>query len=200
LGCTGFLFFPAPFLLALFLELLLIRIVNRSTGMPSKTSDSLAVLLLSSWISLQANWTFGLFTSLAFFLDSSLPVPNRHNRIFGGAAFIVSVLAFLKAAGQETTFLDMQSGLFVLTVTLLFIPIILSSQKIKSGGDMTGIPLNPLRVQAAQLTALLSAGLLTALRGWAGAESLMPLWGAILGISLYGYLRMRQKRLHKSSQ
>ena len=207
LGCTGFLFFPAPFLLALFLELLLIRIVNRSTGMPSKTSDSLAVLLLSGWISLQVNWTFGLFTSLAFYLDSFLPVPNRHNRIFGGAALMVSVLAFLKVAGQEntfldieTTFLDMQSGLFVLTVTLLFIPIVLSSQKIKSGGDITGIPLNPLRVQAAQLTALLSAGLLTALRGWAGAESLMPLWGAILGISLYGYLRRLLKRSHKASQ
>ena len=32
LGCAGFLLFPSPFLLALFLELLLIRIVNRSTG------------------------------------------------------------------------------------------------------------------------------------------------------------------------
>jgi hypothetical protein len=207
LGCTGFLFFPSPLLLGLFLELLLIRIVNRSTGMPSKTSDSLAVLLLSGWISLQGNWIFGLFTSLAFLLDSFLPAPNRHNRIFGGAAFIVSVLAFLKAAGQESTFLDIestfsaiQSGLFMLTVSLLFIPIVLSSRKIKSGGDMTGIPLDPLRMQAAQLTALLSAGLLTALRGWAGAESLMPLWGAILGVSLYGYLHMLLKKLHKDSQ
>lgn len=207
LGCAGFLFFPAPFLLVLFLELLLIRIVNRSTGMPSKTSDSLAVLLLSGWISLQGNWIFGLFTSLAFFLDSFLPAPNRHNRIFGVAAFIVSVLAFLKAAGQESifldiesTFLDMQSGLFMLTVSLLFIPLVLSSRKIKSGGDMTEIPLDPLRIQAAQLTALLSAGLLTALRGWAGAESLMPLWGAILGVSLYGYFHLLLKRLHKDSQ
>lgn len=204
LGCAGFLFFPAPFLLVLFLELLLIRIVNRSTGMPSKTSDSLAVLLLSGWISLHGNWIFGLFTSLAFFLDSFLPSPNRHNRIFGGAAFIVSVLAFLKAAGQETgqesTFLDLQSGLFMLIAALLFIPIVLSSQNIKSGGDMTGIPLDPLRIQAAQLTALLSAGLLIALRGWAGAESLMPLWGAILGISLYGYLHILLKRSHKASQ
>ena len=51
LGCAGFVFFPSPFLLTLFLEILLIRIVNRSTGLPSKTSDSIAVLLLSGWIS-----------------------------------------------------------------------------------------------------------------------------------------------------
>ncbi|AKB18266.1 hypothetical protein MSWHS_1403 [Methanosarcina sp. WWM596] len=82
----------------------------------------------------------------------------------------------------------MQSVLFLFSAAILFIPIVLRSRKIKSGGDMTGSPLNPLRVQAAQLTALLSAGLLTALRGWAGAESLMPLWGAILGVSLYGLL------------
>lgn len=199
LGCTGFLFFPSPFLLALFLELLLIRIVNRSTGMPSKTSDSLAVLLLSGWISLHGNWIFGLLTSLAFFLDSFLPAPAHHNRVFGGAAFIISVLAFLQSAGQESNFLDVQSGLFMLSAALLFIPIFLSSQKIRSGGDITGIPLDPFRVQAAQLISLLSACLLTALRGWAGIESLMPLWGAISGISFYRYLHLLLKRLHKNS-
>jgi hypothetical protein len=167
--------------------------------MPSKTSDSLAVLLLSGWISLHGNWIFGLLTALAFFLDSFLPVPARHNRIFGGAAFIISVLAFSQSAGQESTFPDIQSGLFMFSAALLFIPMVLSSQKIKSGGDMTGIPLDPLRVQAAQLMALLSASLLTVLKGWAGAESLMPLWGAISGISLYRYLHMLLKRLHKDS-
>lgn len=199
LSCIGFMFLTAPFLLVLALELLLIRIVNRSTGIPSKPSDSLAVLLLSGWISLQENWLFGLFTALAFFLDSFLPEPNRHNRILGGAAFIVTVLAFLKAGGTESTLLDIQSGLFVLSVSLLFIPMIISSQKIKSRGDLTGIPLYPLRIQAAQLTALLSAVLFTYLSGWEGAESLMPLWGAILGVSFYRYLQMILKRLRKAS-
>jgi len=200
LGFTGFLFFSSPSLLALFLELLLIRIINRSTGLPSKTSDSFAVLLLSGWISLQENWIFGLFTALAFFLDSFLPAPNYHNRIFGGAALIFSLLSFIRAAGQESILLNAQSGLFTLAVALLFIPTFFSSQKIEARGDLTGTPLNPLRMQAAQLTALLSAGSSATLRGWAGAESLMPLWGAILGISIYGYLQMLVKRLRKASQ
>ena len=96
--------------------------------------------------------------------------------------------------------LNAQSGLFTLAVALLFIPTFFSSQKIEARGDLTGTPLNPLRMQAAQLTALLSAGSSATLRGWAGAESLMPLWGAILGISIYGYLQMLVKRLRKASQ
>ncbi|SRR5664280_1289843 len=200
LGCAGFLFFPSPFLLALFLEILLIRIVNRSTGLPSKTSDSIAVLLLSGWISSQGNWIFGLFTALAFFLDSFLPEPNRQNRIFGVIAFIASLLAFIRTPGKESILLNAELGLFILAAVLLFIPIVLSSRKIKSRGDLTGIPLDSLRMQAAQLTAMLSAGLSAVLGGVAGAESLMPLWGAILGISLYGNLQVLLKKRRKPSQ
>jgi hypothetical protein len=200
LGCIGFLFFPFPFMLALLLELLLIRIINRSTGLPPKIFDSFAVLLLSSWISFQGNWILGLFTVLAFFLDSFLPEPNRSNRIFGLTALIVSLLAFIEAAGKESSLPDTELWLFVLAAVLLFIPIILSSRKIKSGGDLTGVPLYPLRVQAAQLTALLSAGSLAFVRGWAGVESLMPLWGAILGISIYGYSQGLLKKLHQVFQ
>lgn len=200
LGCAGFMFFPSPFLLALFLEILLIRIINRSTGLPSKTSDSIAVLLLSGWISSQGNWIFGLFTALAFFLDSFLPEPNRQNRIFGVIAFIVSLLAFIRTPGKESVLLDVEVGLFILAAVLLFIPHVLSSRKIKSRGDLTGIPLDSLRMQAAQLTAMLSAGLSAVLGGVAGAESLMPLWGAILGISLYGNLQVLLKKRSKSSR
>lgn len=200
LGCAGFVFFPSPFLLALFLEILLIRIVNRSTGLPSKTSDSIAVLLISAWISSQGNWIFGLFTALAFFLDSFLPEPNRQNRIFGVIAFIASLLAFIRTPGKESILLNAELGLFILAAVLLFIPIVLSSRKIKSRGDLTGIPLDSLRMRAAQLTAILSAGLSAVLGGVAGAESLMPLWGAILGISLYGNLQVLLKKRSKPSQ
>lgn len=198
LGCTGFLLFPFPLLLALFLELLLLRIVNRSSGVSSKTSDSFAVFLLSSWLSLGESWIFGLFTALVFFLDAVLPVPSRQNRIFGLAVLMVSTFAFLQGAGEEGTFPGMQSGLFILITALLFIPTVLSSREIKSTGDRTGIPLDPRRVRAAQLIALLSSSLFTALRGWAGVESLMPLWGAILGVSLYGYSKMLFKKLRKA--
>ncbi len=143
LGCMGFLLFPSPFLLALLLGLLQIRILNRSIGLPSKISDSLAVLLLSGWISLQEDWIFGLLTALAFFLDSFLPKPNRQNLIFGVASFIVAVLAFLRDAGRESMILNTALGLFMLATALLFIPRILSSRKIESKGDLTGVHFGP---------------------------------------------------------
>lgn len=186
LGLTGFIIFRSPLLFALLLELLLIRMVNRSTGLPAKTFDSFTVLLLSGWLSLQENWTFGLFTGLAFILDSLLPEPKRQNRIFGMAALIISGFT-LMTSGEDITLPDMQSGLFILTASILFIPIVLSSREVRSIGDLTGTPLNPIRVQTAQLTALLNVGLLTFLQRWDGVETLMPLWGAILGVSLYRY-------------
>jgi hypothetical protein len=116
------------------------------------------------------------------------------------ASFIVAVLAFLRDAGRESMILNMALGLFMLATALLFIPRILSSRKIESKGDLTGATLDPLRVQLAQLVALLSVIIYAALRGWAGVESLMPLWAAILGISLYAYLQILIKRLFKVSQ
>jgi lysylphosphatidylglycerol synthetase-like protein (DUF2156 family) len=161
--------------------------------MPSKTLDSFAVLLLSGWISSQENWIFGLFTALAFFLDAFLPKSNLKNLFFGSAALIVSLLTFSDNAGKESVFLDADLGLFVLTAALLFIPHILSSSKIKSTGDLTGVPLVPVRIQAAQLIVLLNAGIFAILKGWAGIESLMPLWAAILGVSFYRLYNVTKK-------
>ncbi|MGB9929044.1 MAG: hypothetical protein ACPK85_11675 [Methanosarcina sp.] len=84
----------------------------------------------------------------------------------------------------------------MLITTFLFIPKILSSRKITSTGDVTGIPLNPLRVQKAQLMALLSAVIYAIIKEWKGFENLLPLWAAILGVSFY-YLFIYLQRLLK---
>lgn len=201
LGFIGLLFFSFPFLLALLLELLLMRLINRSTGLPSKTSDSLILLLLSSWISFQGLWVFGLLTAIAFFLDSFLPEPNVRNRVFGAAAFIITVFCFLNYEGTGQIYFGLESKtesvLFVIATTLLFIPKILMSRKIDSRGDLTGTPLYPVRVQCAQIVALLSIFMLIILEGWQAAGSLMPVWAAILGISLYSYLEIGLQEVRK---
>ena len=152
LGFIGLLFFPFPFLLALLLELLLIRLINRSTGLPSKSSDALILLLLAGWISFQGFWVFGLLTAIAFFLDSFLPEPNLKNRTFGAAAFVITIFCFLNYGGTGQVYLGVESRLesvlFVIATALLFIPKILMSRKIDSRGDSTGTPLYPVRVQA----------------------------------------------------
>jgi hypothetical protein len=199
-GCIGFVFFSSPLLLALLLELLLIRIVNRSKGLPARTLDSLVILLLSGWILLQGGWIFCVLTFLAFVLDAFLPEPNRSHRSFAGALFLALLFSvrFLFFSGNEGEKISIQgTGLpiFVLAAVLLFIPLIFNSRTIKSKGDLTGIPLNPIRVQAAQMMALLSISLPAVLQGWSGVESLMPLWGAIFGVSVYGDSKLLLKKL-----
>ncbi len=54
-----------------------------------------------------------------------------------------------------------------------------------SGGCVTGKPLNPRRVQAAQFLALLTALLFAWWAGGSGVVALLPLWAAMLGVSLY---------------
>ncbi|MDY9924920.1 hypothetical protein [Methanosarcina sp.] len=199
-GCIGFIFFSSPLLLALLLELMIIRIVNRSKGLPARTLDSLVVLLLSSWILLQGGWVFCVLAFLAFVLDAFLPEPNRSPQVFAGALFLALSLSvrFLFFSGNEREKVIIQgTGLpiFILTAILLFIPLIFNSRTITSKGDLTGIPLSPLRVQTAQMMALLSIVLPAVLQGWSGVESLIPLWGAVFGVSIYGNSKLLFKKL-----
>jgi len=52
-------------------------------------------------------------------------------------------------------------------------------------GDYTGEPLDPTRVRAAQLIALITALLVGLLRGISGVVSLLPLWSAFLGVASF---------------
>jgi hypothetical protein len=196
LACVGLLYFPVPGMLPLALFLLLVRILNRSTGLPAKSFDSVVILLLSSWF-LQENWIFGAMAAAAFFLDSRLSEPNRQNLLFAGIAALISAFALLQElktgsleGGVSEAALLQEQGLFLLILipAIFFVPHILASHKIKSKGDLSGLPLDPKRVQVAQVTALLGALALAVLEGWPGIESLIPLWSAVAGISLYGIL------------
>lgn len=203
-ACLGLLYFPGPELLASAFFLLLIRILNRSTGMPATKSDSLVILLLSSWLALRENWIFGAVAALAFFLDSRLSEPERRQRFFAGVALIISALALLRelksgslgSGVSEAVLLQGQGLLLIMLIpAIIFMPHILASHRIKSKGDRNGLPLNPKRVQAAQVTALLGALALAALEGAEGMKFLIPLWCAVAGIPLYALLKLVRARL-----
>ena len=52
-------------------------------------------------------------------------------------------------------------------------------------GDATGKVLKPRRVQAAQVLALLTALLFAWWDGASGVMAVLPLWAAMVGVSLY---------------
>ena len=175
-----------PSLVLILWLLLVLRIVNRSVGLAAKPLDSLGVLGLGAWLAWQGYWLVGLMTAVAFLLDGLLSQPLRYHLFVSGLAFVITV-AIAIFHGEMT----MESGptmpVVIASVVMvgLFTIVIATTRKVEAVGDATGKVLNPRRVQAAQVLALLT-GLLFA--WWAGASGMMamlPLWTAMVGVSLY---------------
>lgn len=180
------LFFELPNLLVLFWVLVLLRIVNRTVGLPARIVDSLLILGLGGWLTWQRNWMYGLMTAVAFLLDARLSPPHSRHSLFAGVALLVTFSALIfggSLLGQGE--LSLPTALALLAASALFVPVIVASRALRTLSDETPKPLNPRRVQAAQVLALLTAIQVAGWDGVPGVASLMPLWATILGVSLY---------------
>ena len=174
-----------PQLSVIFWLVVLVRVVNRSVGLPASVLDALGLVGLGGWQSLQGHWGYGVITALALFLDSQLPERARRQLVFALLAVIVTVAVAI--LGNGPTFEGAPSlagGLMALVLSLVFVPVILQAREVESVGDHTGEPLRPVRVQAAQALAL-SAGVgVGLLGGVSGVVGLSPLWAATLGAAI----------------
>jgi uncharacterized membrane protein YjjP (DUF1212 family) len=180
------LLLDTPSLLLTFWLLLLLRVVNRTAGLPARPLDSLAVLGLGAWLTWQGYWMAGLVTAAAFLLDGLLSPPLRIHRFVSGLAFVATLVLSI-FHGDMT----MESGATVAVavsaalVAGLFVVVIVTSREVQAVGDVTGEPLNPRRVQAGQILALLTALLLAWWAGASGVVTLLPLWASMIGVGLY---------------
>jgi hypothetical protein len=180
------LLFDTPSLLVVFWLLLLLRIVNRTAGLPARPLDSLAVLGLGAWLTWQGHWMVGLVTAVAFLLDGLLLPPLRTHLFVSGLAFATTVVLSVFQGD-----IAMESGptmpvvISSLVTAGLFLVVIATSREMQALGDATGERLNPRRVQAAQVLALLTALLFTWWGGHSGVVALLPLWAAMVGVGFY---------------
>jgi len=166
--------------------IILLRIVNRTVGLPARILDSLLILVLGSWLTLQENWIYGLMTALAFLLDSQLSPAHRRHLLFAGIALLATVILFgLSGNVFREVELSTSVALVALVMCALFLPVIITSRELKTVSDQTSELLNPRRVQAAQVIALLTGILMAWWNGYPGLASFMPLWAAMVGVSLY---------------
>jgi hypothetical protein len=182
----AFLLPDMPSLLVILWLLLVLRIVNRSVGLPAKPLDSLGVLGLGAWLTWQGYWMTGLMTAVAFLLDGLLSPPLRSSLFVSGLAFVTTVVLSVFHGGMA-----IESGpttlvvVFSMAVAGLLLPVIATTRKVEAVGDATGEVLNPRRVQAAQVLALLTALLFAWWAGASGLITLLPLWAAMIGVGLY---------------
>ena len=184
LALVAVLSWGLPKLTAVLWLVILVRVVNHSTGLPAGLLDALGLVGLAGWLSVEASWSYGFITALGFILDSQLPEPSRRQLLFGLLSFIVTGLVAVLGLAPLWQGLSVRAGLVVVGLSLLFLPVILSASSLDSVGDEAGEPLTPARVQAAQVLAL-SAGVVAALLDGPGAlVTLAPLWASVLGASL----------------
>ena len=186
LALVAVLLAEAPPLMLILWLLLVLRLVNRTVGLPAKPLDSLGVLGLGAWLTWQGDWIAGLVTAGAFLLDGLLSTPLRYHLFISGMALVATLLLTIFQGGLAsgigpTTAVAISS----LAMAGLFLVVIANSRELQSVGDATGRPLHPRRVQAAQILALATGLLFAWWAGVAGVHAMLPLWAAMLGVSLY---------------
>jgi hypothetical protein len=186
LSLVGLLFSDARSLMVILWLLLVLRLVNRTVGLPAKPLDSLGVLGLGAWLTWQGDWIVGLVTAGAFLLDGLLSPALRTHLFVSGLALVATVILTIFQGGMATGSSPTPAvAISSAAMAGLFLVVIATSRELQAVGDATGKPLNPRRVQAAQVLALLTALLFAWWAGASGVMALLPLWAAMIGVGLY---------------
>lgn len=186
LAIVSLFFANAPSLLALFWYLWILRILNQSTGLPATVLDAAIAIGVGSWLAYQSNWAYIFITALVFLLDWLFTPQNHKQLAFAGLSLIVgAALVLILHVPFDVIEPSRVAAIPWLAITIVFIPVIFTSRQLEATCDYTGERLNPVRLQAAQVVALLSALAMTLFAGIEGELSLLPLWMAFLGIALY---------------
>jgi hypothetical protein len=176
--------FPFPDLIFSLLVLLLLRIVNRTTGIPSHPLDTAAVLVLTAWPLFKGFISGGAATTAALLLDSRLSNPTRRNLWAAGLAVLETVI-FFPIVGMRAGPAGLYRVAALLIASLLFLPVVFGSRRVVSLGDVTGEPLDSVRVRAAQVLGLATADAAVFIGGSALLVALLPLWAGLLGTGLF---------------
>ena len=173
------------------LILLALRIVNRTVGPAARPLDSIAILLLASWVAWNGDWvaTFAVF--LAFLLDATLSPVHRVHLAGAGAALALTGLAASRAGFPPSIAGASPVSLGALALMLPFLAVMARSRTLRTLTDAGAQPLDARRVRSAQALAVLLVALAVFVDGVEGLGEISPLWAAIVGCGLFGLITAR---------
>jgi hypothetical protein len=179
-GFFAALIVSAPGILIVFVTLLLVRIVNRSTGLVARMPDSVIVMLLVFLVIYATESPFfGIVAALAFILDGSLKEPLRHQWVFGLICFGATIV-YMVDHDIGLTHLSVPDSLFgwlALLFLLIFALNTLLLKKVHSKGDASGTTLDLGRVRGG-----MAVGLFAALQGIVRPDEVVIIVATIAGI------------------
>ncbi len=189
-----FLVVGSPSLLLLFSCLLLVRIVNRTVGLPAHISDSFVVagLTLATMYATRSP-LLGSVAALAFALDAMLRDPLRRQWIFA-ALCLAGTGLWAARFGTGIDDLAKPAGVvlwLVAATSLIYAASYLRTGQVESVGDVTGVTLTLSRVRAGMLIGLLVAVQALA-SGPSGGSDSSAIWASLAGVGIAG-LRMKPR-------
>ncbi len=169
---------------AVFLALLILRIVNRTVGPAARPLDTIAILALATVAAWRGSPVVIAAAAGAFALDGSFRPGHRIHLAAAGASLGLIAVAWtnvdvvLQSAPASLDWLG-------LVATLPFLYLIRISGDPLSISDDGGGRLSGTRVRAAQWLGLLLFGALVIGGGRAGWSAVSPLWAALVGTGLF---------------
>lgn len=171
---------PVSDILALLWVLLVIRVVNRTTGRAAATTDLVLLLALTLWPLSRGFLQAGPIAAAAFVLDGRLHGRAPHRLPFAAAALGAAAAALI-VTPVHLSAPSPAAWMGIVLATALFVPVIAASKTIHTTGDSGGLPLDPGRVMAGQVLAL--ATVISTAAG--DAQTFAPLWAAVLAAGLW---------------
>jgi len=170
----------SPGVLVVFVTLGLVRLVNRSTGLAARTSDSIITLLFVILVIYGSESPFfGIVAGLAFILDGSLREPNAKQWIYGLISIGATIVYMVDHdAGLEH--LAVPDSLFSWLSLIFLLIFALNAWLLKSVqalGDADGRNLDSGRVKGG-----MAVGFLAALQGISRPDDVVIIIAVIAGI------------------
>jgi len=175
---------PVAFLV-LFTTMFLVRIVNRTAGLPARMTDSIVVSGLAIAIMyLTKSPLFGLVAALAFALDAVLQDALRRQWLFAVSCLSVAGTWFVRYGSGSDAESGLSAGISVLlaVVALAYAATVLLLRVMESVADSTGDRLSVSRVRAGMLIALLVASMAFPL-GQPGLTVTAVVWASLTGVA-----------------
>jgi len=189
IGITGLLYFNSTNLLVALFLLFLLRMVNRTVGVPLTLSDSILIMVMGIYLAYTGKWMYGIVMSIAFLMDATLKEPVRRHFPYAVISLITALLSIYDK-GIEINFVP-EHIFALLLLALFFISRILLAGRSNYLSDRTGQLLSSQRVTAACIVAL-AAGLLAIPAESTAIIATFPLWAAMGGTVAFDIMqRMR---------
>ena len=154
LALTFIVVFEIPTILPFVWFLLILRVINHSSGMAAGIMDSLLTATIGIILAYYMSLIYGILTTAGLIFDTRLNDPAKYHLPMGAFMLIVSAIVYVENGGITFAY-SYESILFVVFGTVLFLPAIIWTGKLESVGDRTNEPLDPARIKMARIMGIL---------------------------------------------